>query len=121
MGLGGIQAALVILLVQGCILPAAGQSAGIVPVRAGWMEGGLRGGRQKKEGTVRFVYLSVLTEQREQREQRAEKVGRVVAAAALEVLCPVALDLFVSGGGNKIKGETDTKRGRAINITQAAA
>ena len=38
--------------------------------------------------------------------------------AALGVFCPMALDLFVSGGG--IKGETETKRDCAINITQAA-
>ncbi|KAM7388458.1 hypothetical protein PAMP_024630 [Pampus punctatissimus] len=45
MGLGGIQAALVILLVQGCILPAAGQSVCIVPVRQdGW--------RQKEQGML---------------------------------------------------------------------
>lgn len=39
MGLGGIQAALVILLVKGCILPAAGENAGIVPIQQdGWRE-----------------------------------------------------------------------------------
>lgn len=32
----------------------------------------------------------------------------------------MALDLFVSGGKRNKKGETESERGRAINITQAA-
>lgn len=69
MGLGGIQAALAILLVQACILPAAGESACIVPGQAGWMEGGLRGERQRKR--EQCVCLSVSAE-----GARAEGAGR---------------------------------------------
>ncbi|CAB1447595.1 unnamed protein product [Pleuronectes platessa] len=55
---------LAILLVQGCILPAAGQSGCIVPRPAGWMEGGVRGERQRKREKYTFVYLSLLNEGR---------------------------------------------------------
>lgn len=71
-------------------------------------------GKERENST--FVYLSVL------KERGAEGTGggeggeaEVVASVAF---CPMALDLFVSGG--KIKGETETKRDCAINITQAA-
>lgn len=57
MGLGGIQAAWVRLLVQGRILPAAGQGARIVPVRQdGWRE--VREVKGKDRENCAFVYLS---------------------------------------------------------------
>lgn len=44
-----IQAAVVIVLVQGCIFPAAGRSACIVPKQAPWTEGGRFGKWKEKE------------------------------------------------------------------------
>lgn len=85
---------------------------------AGWMEGGLRGERQRKR--EQHVCLSVSAEGARGRGNRGRRRrGGVAKVVALGVFCPMALDLFVSGG-KKIKGENETKRDIAINITQAA-
>lgn len=80
----------------------------------------------KERENSAFVYLSVLKERGAEGTGGGEKGWGGAAAAAAEVaasvvfFCPMALDLFVSGGKRNKKGETESERGRAINITQAA-
>ncbi len=61
---------------------------------AGWMEGGLRGERQRKR--EQYVCLSVIAEGAGAEGTGGGEGGEAEVVAS-GVFCPMALDLFVSG------------------------
>ena len=75
-----------------------------MPRPAGWMEGGLRGERQRKREKYTFVYLSLLNEGRRGGRRRR---GGLAEAVVLGVFLPHDIGLVCFRGEVK-KRETET-------------